>query len=1005
MGDGGASAHAELMKDRGSSRKDSSGPSASSSNKSLRIASWNVRTMYEAGKCAQITMEMKRYRLHIRGVSETRWIQSGQKHLSTGEQVLYSGRDDNHHSHGVGLILSKLAQKSLRGWEPHGERILMASFTTKNKNINMNILQMYAPTNEAEDDAKDDFYNRLQDIIEQLPKKDVNIVMGDANAKIGSDNTGYEFTMGCNGLGQMNENGERLANFCAFNSLVIGGSIFPHKRIHKATWVSPDGTTENQIDHFCMSRKFRRSLEDVAVCRGADVGSDHHMVLAKIKLRLKKQGTRPTSVRKRFQVNLLEGSTKDEFQLHLRNKFQSLGNLGEEADVEVHWSSVKEVITTACQDVLGIKKTEHKEWISKCSLDLINKRRELKEKINESRTRTSKVERQAQYRAAAREVKKSIKKDKEEFTKRLAEKAEKAATGGHMRVLYQTTKVLTGKYGKAELPVKDQDGKTIFGREAQADRWVEHFKNLLNRPPPTNVPEILPARKDLQISCDVPTKEEIVAAIKQLNIGKAAGPDLIPPEALKADVMGTADVLHPLFRKIWTQGTFPMDWKEGHLVKIPKKGDLSKCGNYRGITLLSVPGKVFNRVVLNRIKNATYPKLRDEQAGFRSNRSTTDQIATLRIIVEQSLEWNSPLIANFLDYEKAFDSVDRESLWKILRNHGIPEKIVNIIRNMYEGTSCKVVHEGQLSNCFDITTGVRQGCMLSPFLFILAVDWLMKESTKGGKNGIQWTPWTQLEDLDFADDLALLSHTHDQMQAKTSSLNDISASIGLKIHSGKSKVLRVGAPEREQIKIEDHALEEVESFCYLGSIIDKEGGTEAEIKARIGKAQGAFTSLGKLWRTKDVSLGTKVRIFNSNVKSILLYGCETWNASSSCIKKIQVFINKCLRRLLRIKWTDRIRNEEVWRRTRQTPIGDEIRKRRWKWIGHTLRKPANNITRKALDWNPQGKRSRGRPRGTWRRMRENDVLKSGQTWNNVKKLAQDREKWKEFVGGLYPGPG
>ena len=288
---------------------------------------------------------------------------------------------------------------------------------------------------------------------------------------------------------------------------------------------------------------------------------------------------------------------------------------------------------------------------------------------------------------------------------------------------------------------------------------------------------------------------------------------------------------------------------------------------------------------------------------------------------------------------------------------------------------------------------------------ICSVDCLMKESTKGGRKGIQWTPWTQLEDLDFADDLALLSHTHDQMQAKTSAINSISASIGLKIHPGKSKVLRVGAPEREQIKIEEHALEEVESFCYLGSIIDKEGGTAAEIKARIGKAQGAFISLSKLWRTKDISLGTKLRIFNSNVKSVLLYGCETWNASSSCIKRIQVFINKCLRRLLRIRWTDRIRNEEVWRRTRQTPIGDEIGRRRWKWIGHTLRKPVNNITRKALDWNPQGKRSRGRPRGTWRRVRESDVLRSGQTWNDVKKLAQDREKWKEFVGGLYPGPG
>ena len=88
----------------------------------------------------------------------------------------------------------------------------------------------------------------------------------------------------------MNENGEQFANFCAFNSQFIGRSVFPQKRIHKVTWVLPDGLTENQIDHFCISKRFRRSLEDVKVQRGADVGSDHHFLLEKIKLRLKGTG-------------------------------------------------------------------------------------------------------------------------------------------------------------------------------------------------------------------------------------------------------------------------------------------------------------------------------------------------------------------------------------------------------------------------------------------------------------------------------------------------------------------------------------------------------------------------------------------------------------------------------------------------------------------------------------------------------------------------------------------
>ncbi|GFR82728.1 hypothetical protein ElyMa_000633100 [Elysia marginata] len=121
-----------------------------------------------------------------------------------------------------------------------------------------------------------------------------------------------------------------------------------------------------------------------------------------------------------------------------------------------------------------------------------------------------------QYNLAAKEVKVSIKKDRERFTKTLAEKAETAATAGHIKILYQTTKTLVGKYTRSEMPVKDIGGKAIFEKDAQAARWIEHFTSLLNRPPP----EILEARRDLPINCDTSSHREIVDAIKQLNLGQ-----------------------------------------------------------------------------------------------------------------------------------------------------------------------------------------------------------------------------------------------------------------------------------------------------------------------------------------------------------------------------------------------------------------------------------------------------------------------------------------------------
>ena len=132
--------------------------------------------------------------------------------------------------------------------------------------------------------------------------------------------------------------------------------------------------------------------------------------------------------------------------------------------------------------------------------------------------------------------------------------------------------------------------------------------------------------------------------------------------------------------------------------------------------------------------------------------------------------------------------MDRQTLWKCLRHYGIKEKITNIIRNSYEGMLCRVVHGRKLTDAFEVRTGVKQGCLLSPAMFLLTMDWVMKTSTTQGRNGIQWR---QLDDLGYADDPALLSHTRHRMQEKTSPVADASARWGLKIHKEKCKVLNL----------------------------------------------------------------------------------------------------------------------------------------------------------------------------------------------------------------------
>ena len=189
------------------------------------------------------------------------------------------------------------------------------------------------------------------------------------------------------------------------------------------------------------------------------------------------------------------------------------------------------------------------------------------------------------------------------------------------------------------------------------------------------------------------------------------------------------------------------DWTPGETAKEGWSRELWKLA--RNYTVSDAQHSL-TRVILARVKTCIDRKLRQNQAGFRPERSCTDQIATLRIIIEQSVEWNSPLYMCFIYFIKAFDSLDRESMWKLLKHYGVPQKIINIILALYDGCQCSVIHRGKLSPAFPVSTGVKQGCLLSPIIFTLAVDWIMKQSTRG-RNGIQWTPTTQLHDLEFAD--------------------------------------------------------------------------------------------------------------------------------------------------------------------------------------------------------------------------------------------------------------
>ena len=199
----------------------------------------------------------------------------------------------------------------------------------------------------------------------------------------------------------------------------------------------------------------------------------------------------------------------------------------------------------------------------------------------------------------------------------------------------------------------------------------------------------------------------------------------------------------------------------------------------------------------------------------------------MRIIIEQSLEWQTPSTHRLPEGIR-----DRDVIWSQMHQYVFPPKFVNIILQLYEYATFKVIQDGKLTDSFSRKNGARQGCLLSPTIFLKVVDWVMRQPTAGKKIGIQLTFTKQLE---FADGISLLSHKQQDAQEKLYCVAEDAEKIGLKINIGKTEVMRVNSRQQELIQLNGENIKVVDKLVYLGSIVSKDGGTDEDIKSHVNQ--------------------------------------------------------------------------------------------------------------------------------------------------------------------------
>ncbi len=378
----------------------------------------------------------------------------------------------------------------------------------------------------------------------------------------------------------------------------------------------------------------------------------------------------------------------------------------------------------------------------------------------------------------------------------------------------------------------------------------------------------------------------------------------------------------------------------------------------QGDTLLSLPGKVYARVLERRIRPIIEPRIQEEQCGFRPGRGTLDQLYTLSRVLEGSCEFAQPIHMCFVDLKKAFDCVPRGIQWRVLREYGVRGPLLRAVRSLYDRSRSLVCIAGSKSDLFPVHVGLRQGCPLSPVLFIIFMDRISRRSQ--GLEGVGFGDHA-ISSLLFADDVVVLATSDQDLQHALGRFAAECEAVGMRISASKSEAMvlsrkRVACP----LQVGGVLLPQVEEFKYLGFLFTSEGRMEWEIDRRIGAASAVMRSMYRsVMVKKELSRKAKLSIYRSIYVPTLTYGHELWVMTERTRSRIQAAkMSFFLRRVAGRSLRDRVRSSVTREELRVEPLLLHIERGQLRWLGHLFRMPPGRLPGKVFRARPTGRRPR-----------------------------------------------
>lgn len=398
-------------------------------------------------------------------------------------------------------------------------------------------------------------------------------------------------------------------------------------------------------------------------------------------------------------------------------------------------------------------------------------------------------------------------------------------------------------------------------------------------------------------------------------------------------------------------------------------------------------------ILTERLRAQVDEYMADEQAGFRKDRSTTQQILALRLIAEKARRKNKKIYNCFVDFQKAFDSIDQSVTWAVLESYGVDHRLIMLLKDINENAQAAVRVCGQLGNWFRTSRGTRQGDPISPTVFITDLERAMdkvKDDEGVSVHGVR------INNLRFADDIDIIAEDEDTLEKTVQTLSEEGKRYGLVMNIDKTKTMVFGDKQiPRKVRVDGVELDNVEQFTYLGSNVTHDLDCSKELAVRIAKATANLKALDKIWKSKAITLETKLSILKTCVFSSMLYGCETWTITKHCGRRILTFERKCYRKVLRIGWMQKVTNEELYQRIQlKENLLQKVIQRKLRLFGHICRMHDNRKIKTLVFGMMDGSNKRGRPHREW----ADDIVEwCGASLQELSHCALDRQLWATIV--------